>query len=41
MTFIVGRGGQVLEKDLGPETTTRVARIESYNPDQSWAPVEE
>jgi hypothetical protein len=36
MTFVVGRDGVVLQKDLGPETATLAQKITSYDPDQSW-----
>ena len=40
-TFIVNQDGVVYEKDLGPETATAVATIESFDPDASWMKVEE
>lgn len=40
-TFIVNQDGVVYEKDLGPETATAVATIESFDPDASWMKVGE
>jgi len=37
-TFVVNQDGIVLEKDLGPRTTTRAATIRRYNPDATWRP---
>jgi len=35
-TFIVSHDGIVYEKDLGRETTTRVGRMDRFDPDKSW-----
>jgi len=40
-TFIVSHDGVVYEKDLGPKTLTEFQRMERFNPDPSWTPVEE
>ncbi len=40
MTFQCGHNGQVLEKDLGPETSKRAAAITAFNPDKTWLPAE-
>jgi hypothetical protein len=37
-TFIVSHRGVVFEKDLGEETETAVAAIQSFDPDSSWDP---
>lgn len=36
-TFIVSDGGQIYQKDLGPNTDTVAPAITSYNPDGSWS----
>jgi hypothetical protein len=36
MTFIVNQDGTVYEKDLGPATTSIVARMSRFNPDSTW-----
>jgi len=35
-TFMVSYDGIVYEKDLGPESTNIVKKIERYNPDKTW-----
>ena len=40
-TFIVSNDGVVYEKDLGPDTLNIFAKMELFNPDKSWDPVEE
>jgi len=40
-TFIVSHRGVVYEKDLGPETLEIFGKMERYNPDKTWRPVEE
>ncbi|ATU90433.1 DUF2950 family protein [Phyllobacterium zundukense] len=40
-TFVVSHHGTVYEKDLGPGTDKTVKQIRSFNPDQSWEPVED
>lgn len=40
MTFIVDQDGKAREKDLGQQTATAAAQINSYNPDDSWKTVE-
>ncbi|HEX4998626.1 MAG TPA: DUF2950 domain-containing protein [Terriglobia bacterium] len=40
-TFIVSNDGVVYEKDLGPTTVATARRIERFNPDKTWSPVEE
>lgn len=41
MTFIVNQQGKVLQKNLGPQTHSIVARMKSYNPDETWSVVRE
>jgi len=41
MTFLVNQQGIVFQKDLGEGTTQAVARIETYDPDESWAPTDD
>ncbi|MDP2374105.1 DUF2950 domain-containing protein [Reyranella sp.] len=36
MTFIVSQGGDVYQRDLGPETAQRAAAIVTFNPDKDW-----
>ncbi len=38
MTFIVGRDGRVLQKDLGEETASVVQTLQVYDPDDGWTP---
>jgi hypothetical protein len=40
MSFIMNREGVVYEKDLGEKTAEVAAAIDTYNPDESWAPIE-
>jgi hypothetical protein len=40
-TFIVSNDGVVYEKDFGPNTLQLAQKIERFNPDQTWKPVEE
>jgi len=40
-TFIVSQDGIVYEKDLGPKTLDEFAKMELFNPDNSWTPVPE
>jgi hypothetical protein len=40
-SFIVSHDGVVYEKDLGPQTLDEFKRMERFNPDDSWTPVEE
>jgi DUF2950 family protein len=35
-TFIVSHDGVVHEKDLGPETSKKVSRMDRFDPDESW-----
>lgn len=39
-SFIVSHDGVVYEKDLGPETLSVFRKMELFNPDKSWTPVE-
>jgi hypothetical protein len=41
MTFIVSNDGVVYQKDLGPDTLDIFAKMELFNPDDSWTPVED
>jgi Protein of unknown function (DUF2950) len=36
MTFVLGRGGVVLQKDLGPDTARVAQDLTLYDPDKSW-----
>ncbi len=36
MTFLVNQEGEVLQKDLGPETSRLAQEMKTYNPDSSW-----
>ena len=36
MTFMVNQDGVVYEQDLGPDTATKAAAINVYNPDKNW-----
>lgn len=40
MTFVVNQDGKVFEKNLGPDTAEKAARIGSFNPDASWRKVD-
>ena len=39
-TFLVSHDGVVYEKDLGPATSDAFAKMERFNPDRSWQPVQ-
>lgn len=39
MTFIVNQQGKVLQKNLGPRTSSIAAAMSAYDPDKTWAPV--
>jgi len=39
--FIVSNDGVVYEKDLGPNTLEEFKKMELFNPDKTWKPVEE
>jgi hypothetical protein len=39
-TFIVSNDGVVYEKDLGPTTLDQFKKMELFNPDKTWTPVE-
>lgn len=38
-TFICNMNALVYEKDLGPETASKVKKIKAYDPDESWTKV--
>lgn len=38
MTFLVNHRDIVYQKDLGPETATAIAAIQTFDPDRSWEP---
>jgi hypothetical protein len=38
MTFVVGPQGIVYQKDLGEDTEAAVAKLNSFDPDESWDP---
>jgi hypothetical protein len=40
-TFLVGDTGVVYQKDLGPGTLEAFQKMERFDPDKSWTPVEE
>jgi hypothetical protein len=40
MTFMTGRDGVILERDLGPDTAKLAASIQEYNPTDDWSEVE-
>jgi hypothetical protein len=40
MTFIVSQDGVIYQKDLGPSTSDQFHRIERFNPDGTWNPVQ-
>jgi hypothetical protein len=40
-TFMVSNDGVVYEKDFGPTTLSQFIKIERFNPDKSWTPVED
>ena len=40
MTFECSHHGQILEKDLGPDTGNIAAAITQYDPDSTWLPAE-
>jgi hypothetical protein len=41
MTFVVNQQGIVFQKDLGEDTAKAVAKIQAYDPDTSWTPVDD
>jgi hypothetical protein len=41
MTFIVSNDGVVYQKDLGKDTAEEFKKMELFNPDESWTPVED
>jgi hypothetical protein len=40
-TFIVSQDGVVYEQDLGSQTLEQFKKMERFNPDKSWSPVQE
>jgi hypothetical protein len=40
-TFMVSQDGVVYQKDLGPNTLELAKKIERFNPDRTWTPVED
>jgi Protein of unknown function (DUF2950) len=40
-TFIVANDGVVYEKDFGEKTPEEFKKLERFNPDETWSPVEE
>jgi hypothetical protein len=40
-TFIVSNDGVVFEKDLGPKTLEALQKMERFDPDPTWSPVED
>jgi hypothetical protein len=41
MSFMVGRNGEIYERDLGTETVSIAAEIEEFDPKPGWEPVAE
>ena len=41
MSFMINQDGQVYEKNLGPDTAARAARLTTFNPDASWRKVDD
>lgn len=39
MTFIVNQDGLVWQRDLGENTATEAASIQTFNPDSNWTPI--
>jgi len=40
MTFMVNQDGTIYQNDFGDNTANAVSKRTTYNPDQSWTPVE-
>jgi hypothetical protein len=40
MTFIVSHDGTVYQKDLGPTTLELFQKMDRYDPDKTWSPVD-
>jgi hypothetical protein len=40
-TFMVSNDGVVYEKDFGPKTLEEFKKLEIFNPDETWSPVQE
>jgi hypothetical protein len=40
-TFMVSHDGVVYEKDFGPNTLEEFKKLERFNPDKTWSPVEQ
>jgi hypothetical protein len=40
MTFMVNQQDKIYGKNLGPKSTQLAQRMETYDPDTSWDPVE-
>jgi len=41
MTFLVSHHGQVVQKNLGPQTRKIAAQMREYHPDATWTEVRE
>jgi len=39
MTFIVNQDGKVYQADLGPKSAEQAAKMQRFDPDKSWSPV--
>jgi DUF2950 family protein len=39
MTFIVNQDGVVWQRDLGEDTPSLIAAIDSFDPDDTWTPI--
>jgi hypothetical protein len=39
LTYMVNQSGQVLQRDLGAQTSDLVKGIKTYNPDSEWSAV--
>jgi hypothetical protein len=40
MTFIVNQSGRLFEKDLGEDTVALAHAMPSFDPDDTWKPVQ-
>lgn len=40
MTFVVNQDGVVFQKDLGPDTESEAAKIDTFDPDDTWEKAE-
>jgi hypothetical protein len=40
MTFLADSDGNILQKDLGPQTEELARAMDTYNPNKNWQPVQ-